>query len=84
MMFRTQIQLTEEQARELRMLAHQSDLPIAELIRRAIDDLLAKSGHMSSHERKRRLMSIAGKYDSGLTDVARRHDDYLDEIYGQW
>lgn len=83
-MIRTQIQLTEEQARNLRMLAHETDMPMAELIRRAIDDLLVKSGRISASERRRLLLSIAGKYDSGLADVSARHDDYLDEIYGQW
>lgn len=83
-MVRTQIQMTEEQARDLRDLAHESGLPMAELIRRAIDDLLAKSSRISASERRRKLMSIAGKYDSGLTDVSERHDEYLDEIYGQW
>lgn len=83
-MVRTQIQLTEEQAQELRELAHQNDVPMAELIRRAIDDLLAKTGRVPMSERRRRIMAIAGKYDSGLTDVSERHDDYLDEIYGQW
>ncbi len=83
-MVRTQIQLTEEQARDLRALARQADVPMAELIRRAIDDLLSKSGTIPYRERRRRLLSVAGKYDSGRADVSRRHDDYLEEAYGQW
>ncbi len=83
-MIRTQVQLTEQQAEGLRELAHKNNVPIAELIRQAVDDLLHKSGTVTFRERRRRLLSLAGKYDSGLTDISSRHDDYLDEAYGQW
>ncbi len=82
-MIRTQIQLTDDQARELRELAYRNDVPVAELIRKAIDDMLSKGGQVSARERHLRLLSIAGKYDSGLTDVSARHDDYLDEAYAE-
>ena len=83
-MIRTQVQITEKQAEGLRELAHKNDVPMAELIRQAIDDLLRKSRDLSYDERCRRLLALAGKYDSGLTDISTRHDDYLDEAYGQW
>jgi hypothetical protein len=82
-MIRTQVQLTDDQARELRELAYRNDVPMAELIRQAIDEMLSKGGHVSGRERRRRLLSIAGKYDSGLTDVSARHDDYLDAAYAE-
>jgi len=32
-------------------------------------------------EQRKRLFSIAGKYDSGLSDVSERHDNYLAEAF---
>jgi predicted DNA-binding protein len=48
-MKRTNIHLTNKQLRQLGQLAKQTELPVAEHIRRAIDDYLdrmAKNGHL--------------------------------------
>jgi hypothetical protein len=37
--------------------------------------------HLSKEERKRRALSIIGKFSSGLPDIAQNHDDYLAEAY---
>ena len=84
-MIRTQIQLTETQARDLKALAKQRRVSMAELIRRGIDQYLRNEGLViSDEERRRRALSIVGKWDSGLTDISVNHDKYLEEIYMDW
>ena len=73
-MIRTQIQLTERQARALRQLATSEGLSMAELIRRAVDRVLAEPG---DEMRRGRALAAVGKFRSGRGDVARRHDEYL-------
>ncbi len=78
-MIRTQIQLTERQARALRQLATSEGLSMAELIRRAVDRVLAEPG---DEMRRERALAAVGKFRSGRGDVARRHDEYLEENLG--
>ncbi|MBM3294600.1 MAG: ribbon-helix-helix protein, CopG family [Candidatus Aminicenantes bacterium] len=33
-------------------------------------------------ERRRRALAVAGKHRSGLSDVSRRHDEYLSDAFG--
>jgi hypothetical protein len=79
-MLRTQIQLTEEQARALKEMAGREGVSMAELIRRAVDRVIEES---DDRERRRRALALLGKYRSGDSDVAANHDRYLDEIYGE-
>lgn len=76
-MIRTQIQLEERQAEALRKLAAERGVSLAELIRRAIDESLLHQGERQS--RYRRALSVVGKGSSGLSDVARGHDDHFVE-----
>jgi hypothetical protein len=80
---RTQIQLTERQARELRNLAAVEGVSMAALIRKAVDQLLDEQGLDARWER---ALSVIGKYRDvdGATDVATRHDDYLADAYEDW
>ena len=55
---------------------------MAELIRRAVDDGLARYGDTVSQAKKERALAVVGRYRSGLTDVAEKHDEYLAEAYG--
>lgn len=80
-MVRTQIQLTEEQARYLKRLAHEKKISMAELIRRSIDRYLQEQ--VSPDERKQKLLSVIGMVDSGIDDLGERHDQYLAEIYAE-
>jgi hypothetical protein len=80
-MIRTQIQLTEDQARALKDMASSRHLSVAELIRRAIDSLLKTSTSADPKERLRRALEIAGKFRSGKRDISRKHDVYLSEGY---
>jgi hypothetical protein len=82
-MFRTQIQLTDEQSRELKRLAAERRTSVAELIREATDNLLRESSTPSRAERKQRALAIAGSFRSGLHDLSTEHDAYLAEIYGE-
>jgi hypothetical protein len=80
---RTQIQLTEEQSTNLRQLAEQENVSVAELIRRSVDHYLQKRGGFSEEERKQRLLSVIGIGNSGLADLGTNHDKYLAEIYAE-
>lgn len=82
-MIRTQIQLTEEQARAVRALAEKSGVSMAEVIRRAVDQALL-SPLVSDEERRRRALAWAGRSRSGLPDLGLEHDRYLDEAYADW
>mgnify|MGYP005864063869 CR=1 FL=1 len=78
-MVRTQIQLTEEQARALKEVAAERGVSMAELIRQAVDRILEES---AEDEKWRRAMALIGRYRGGPSDVSTNHDKYLDEIYG--
>jgi len=75
-----QIQLTKDQIITLRRMAADQNTSVAELIRQSIDHLIQKSGYTDMAERRRRAIRAAGRFKSGQTDIAERHDDYLDEI----
>lgn len=81
-MIRTQIQLTEVQARKLRVAARREGISLAEAIRRLVDRGLAEE----SEERARlyaRAAESVGRYRDrkGARDVAKEHDAYLDEAF---
>ena len=80
-MKRTQIQLTEAQARALKRLAGKKHVSIASLIRESVDDLLRSEGAISREELVQRSLEAVGKYRSGKGDISVRHDDYLAEAY---
>lgn len=80
-MIRTQIQLTEEQAKAIKTLAMKRNTSVAELIRRSVDELLQKAVGTELAERRRRALAAAGRFHSGKTDISTNHDDYLAEAY---
>lgn len=79
-MIRTQISLTEEQADRLRRTAALRGVSMAELIRQAVDRVIPPDSDERSW-RIERALALAGKYDSGRSDVSERHDDYLAEAF---
>ncbi len=82
-MERTQISLEPEQAERLRRLAKERGVSMAHLIREAVDRTYGTAlAPPTREELVRRALSAVGCARSGLGDVAERHDDYLDEIYG--
>lgn len=81
-MIRTQIQLTEDQAKKLKEAAARYDVSVAELIRQSVDRYLAADVHPSQETLKKKSLTIIGKYASQKGDISANHDDYLDDIYG--
>jgi hypothetical protein len=80
-MIRTQVQLTETQMRILKELAHQEQVSVAELTRRALDYWLQSMNALPDAEAKRRALAVVGRFRSDRTDISERHDDYLAEAY---
>ena len=81
-MVRTQIQLTEQQARRLRTHARDLGISLAEVIRRYIDKGMADESpdRRALYERASR---VVGRFPDrgGKQDLSRRHDHYLDETF---
>lgn len=82
-MIRTQVQLTDAQARALKRLAADRGVPVALLIREGVDLLVRTAGAMDDEERRRRAIAAAGRFRSGLPDLASEHDRYLRDAYAK-
>lgn len=82
-MVRTQIQLTEEQARKLRKLATTRHLSVARLIRLAVDRLIGTGVVIDIDEQRRRAIAAAGTFASGVDDLGSNHDKYLGEAHSR-
>jgi hypothetical protein len=81
MVIRTQISLTDEQMRRLRAEANRRRVPIAVIVRDAVDrHVPADPGDREA--KFRRLLAIAGTFRSASGDVAERHDEIAGE--GDW
>ncbi|MBN1631954.1 MAG: ribbon-helix-helix protein, CopG family [Thermoleophilia bacterium] len=80
-MIRTQIQLTEEQSRGVREAARRSGVSTAEVIRRSVDRFLEQEAAPSVASTRMSALEIVGRFSCGLSDIADRHDDYLEEAY---
>jgi Arc/MetJ-type ribon-helix-helix transcriptional regulator len=78
---RTQVQLTERQARLIRELASRRGVSISEVVREAVDALATAEALPSADQRRQRALAAAGRFRSENHDVARRHDDYLADAY---
>jgi hypothetical protein len=83
-MVRTQIQLREDQSAGLRELARREGVSVAQMIRQAIDRLFEETGAACASGSRRDTLKVVGMFRSGLTDVGREHDRYLDEAYGAY
>lgn len=79
-MLRIQAQLTEDQARRLKVLAAEEGVSVAALLRRGADLVLESRNGDTGEDRRRRALAVVGQF-SGGPDVAVRHDDYLDEAF---
>jgi hypothetical protein len=75
---RTQISLTEDQMRRLRSEARRRGVPIAVIVRDAVDRVVP-GGATSQREAFDRALAAAGRLDSGTGDVAARHDEIAGE-----
>ena len=80
-MIRTQIQLTETQARALRAQARLQERSMADLVRESVSEYLARRRIVDRGELARRALGLAGRFRSGCLDLAEDHDRYLDEAF---
>ncbi|MBE2220214.1 MAG: CopG family transcriptional regulator [Anaerolineae bacterium] len=81
-MYRTQIQLREDQSKKLKEMAAEYNVSVAELIRQSIDMLIEQeSDDLTIEERWQQTFSIMGKYASDVADLSTNHDKYLAEAY---
>ena len=81
-MVRTQIQLTDQQARRLRAQARERGLSLAEIIRRYVEKGL--SDEVSDLEaRYDRAARVIGRFRDrrGAHDISSKHDRYLDKAF---
>lgn len=81
-MVRTQIQLTEEQARKVKKIAAHRGVAMAEVIRDAIEGAIRSDTRSVPEDRRTRALDIVGKFHSGKRDVSKKHDAYLAEAFG--
>lgn len=77
-MIRTQIQITDDQARSLKRLAAKEGKSVAELIRISVDNLLRTGGTQDHTIARQKALTAAGKL-SGPQNLAEDHDAYLAE-----
>jgi len=73
--------LEAEQKELLERLQKNLKMPVAEIIRKAIDRFLSewkgKKGHPEDDEAVKKLLSVAGMCKGGPRDLADSHDRYL-------
>jgi hypothetical protein len=81
-MVRTQIQLTEQQARHLRRVAAEEGVSVAAVVRRCVD-LALEERRPGRAELYRRATALAGAFRDrdGATDLAAEHDRYLEDAF---
>ncbi len=77
-MIRTQIALTEDQMRRLRREASRRGVPIAEVVRNAVDRVVPQDPGGRQALLERALASV-GRFGSGSGDIAKRHDEIAGE-----
>ncbi len=67
-----QVYLRPQQLEPLRALAKRRGVPMSELVRQGVDKVLAEVPPEEDP-----LMDIIGMGDSGLGDLAEKHDEYI-------
>ncbi|HXT51805.1 MAG TPA: CopG family transcriptional regulator [Thermoanaerobaculia bacterium] len=82
-MIRTQIQLTEEQARRIKRLSRERSVSMAEVIRSFIEVGISTEGPQrdSAYARAKQVIGRFPDKD-GARDLARAHDRHLDGAFG--
>jgi Arc/MetJ-type ribon-helix-helix transcriptional regulator len=78
-MVRTQIHLTEEQAKEVKRIARARLISAAEVIREAVDHIIRSGAGaaVDAEDQRRRALNAVGKFSSRKRDISRKHDKYL-------
>ena len=75
-MIRSQIQFDEATYLKLRTAAKESRESISSIVRHSVEHGLDKG---AKYQAWARALSSIGKFDSGLRDLAEKHDQYLEE-----
>ena len=78
-MIRTQVSLTADQMHRLRAEARRRDMPIAAVVREAIDRVVPDE-RGTRREQFQRALRAAGTFRSGTGDVSSRHDEIAGEV----
>lgn len=78
---RTQVQLTKEQARALKVRARNEERSMADLVRESVSEYLARRLARNRVDLLKRANALTGRFHSGSSDIAINHDRYLDEGY---
>ena len=76
-MQRLQVQLTDDQAEQLRRTAEAEGTSQAEIVRRALEGYLGRPVQARADVVTARALELIGAFSSGLTEVAEEHDRYL-------
>lgn len=80
-MVRYQMFIDEGQKRVLDDMRHRLKVPVAELVRRAIDRMVVEQASATSYhkldEQAEALLSLSGVCEGGPTDLADNHEQYL-------
>lgn len=79
-MVRTQIQLDDEQYRELKNISHNINESLSSIIRKSIT-LFIQFQQNSKTGRYNKAISIIGKYKAETSDISENHDKYLGEDF---
>lgn len=78
-MIRTQVQLTEEQARALRRAAAERGMSMAAMIRELLEQALS----VPHAARSTRARAAIGRFASGTQTVSREHDSELERAFAE-
>lgn len=74
-MIRTQIQLEEQDFQRLKRQAARRSCSVSAFVRDSVKAALVES----ERESESLVMELAGKYRSGLPDLSKNHDAYLED-----
>ena len=83
-MVRTQVQLQDDQYRDLRRWSQRLGISLSEAVRRCVAERIATEVHTPTYEeRVKKVLALAGNYRDreNKADVSERHDDYLADAY---
>jgi len=74
-MVRTQIQLTESQAKVLREISNKKGISVAELIRQSVENFLENTEMNPDQGFRQKAKEVAGRF-RGSHDLSINHDKY--------
>jgi len=80
-MIRTQIQLTDAQARKVKRLAASRHKSMAEVIRESIDLYIDRNLDDDLQRKRARALKVADGFPSGQRNLSIHHDDFLTEAF---